>query len=46
MVSDNATAKGADPRYVVTDLEGDPHHLYDKRYRGCGVSLNWIIYPA
>jgi hypothetical protein len=36
------TDKGANPRYVLTNLEGDPQHLYDKRYCARGEMENRI----
>ncbi len=35
-------AKGANPRYVVTNLEGDGRHLYDKLYCARGEMENRI----
>ena len=36
------TAKGANPRYVVTNLKGDPQALYDKLYCARGDMENRI----
>jgi hypothetical protein len=35
-------AQGANPRFIVTSLKGDPKHLYDKRYCGRGEAENRI----
>lgn len=35
-------AQGANPRFIVTTLKGDPKHLYDKRYCGRGEAENRI----
>ena len=37
-----ATPRGADTRYVVTDLEGDPAHLYEQVYCARGTAENLI----
>lgn len=36
------TAKGSNPRYIVTNLEGDPQELYDKLYCARGDMENRI----
>jgi hypothetical protein len=36
------TAKGSNPRYVVTNLEGDPQRLYDRLYCARGEMENRI----
>lgn len=36
------TSKGSNPRYVVTNLEGDPKELYDKLYCARGEMENRI----
>ena len=36
------TSKGSNPRYVVTNLEGDPQELYDKLYCARGEMENRI----
>lgn len=36
------TAKGSNPRYIVTNLEGDPKELYDKLYCARGDMENRI----
>jgi len=36
------SAQGANPRFIVTSLKGDPKYLYDKRYCGRGEAENRI----
>lgn len=36
IVKAEVTQKGDNPRFVVTNLEGDAQHIYDKTYRGRG----------
>ena len=36
------TRKGSNPRFVVTNLEGDAQHIYDKTYCGRGEMENRI----
>ncbi len=35
-------ARGANPRYIVTNLKGTPRQLYDKMYCALGNMENWI----
>ena len=36
------TARGANPRFVVTNVPGDPQQLYDAGYCQRGEAENWI----
>lgn len=37
------TDKGANPRFVVTNIAGDPQRLYDRRYCARGEMENRVI---
>jgi hypothetical protein len=42
IVKAEVTSKGDNPRFVVTNLEGDAQHIYDKTYCGRGEMENRI----